>query len=124
MITPTYYDLPLSGTAMASTITSDAITLDRMASYSIQVVWSGGTAPVGTFKLQCSNDFPIATSGSQPFKPTNWTDVTSSPQAITGTPGSIVYDVTVMGYAWARLIYTPTSGSGTIAICRFNARGV
>lgn len=105
----------LSSASMGGNVTSTGIYLANIYAFSIQAVWSGGSSPVGTFKLQGSNDAGDAgqtTTGHQ--QPTNWTDITSSSQAITGTPGSALYDVTQCSYRWVRLVYTRTSGSATL----------
>lgn len=99
---------------MASNITSSGIDLISSYAYSIQANWTSGTSPVGTFKLQGSNDAGDTGSGQGVSQPTNWTDITNSPQAISGTPGSLLYDVTACGYRWVRLVYTATSGSATL----------
>lgn len=112
------------GQAMASSFTSDAVNLINQYAYSMQVTWSGGAAPVGTFKLQGSNDAGDNGPGQGVSAPTHFTDITNSPQVISGTPGSILYDVTECSYRWVRLVYTATSGSGTIASAVMNVKGV
>jgi hypothetical protein len=104
-----------------SSFSSDPQSLSRLYAYSMQIVWSAGSAPVGTFKLQGSDD-PGEDRSNQ--LPTNWTDITSSSQAISGTPGSILYDVVTCSYRWTRLVYTATSGSATVTSAQMNAKGV
>ena len=104
-------------------VTSTGIDLISGYAYSIQAYWTGGSAPVGTFKLQASNDPGDTGSGQGVSQPTHWTDVTSSSQAITGTPGSILYDVTECAYRWVRLVYTNTSGTATLN-ATINVKGV
>lgn len=118
--------LTLSSTAMTGTATLTSTGIDLISAYafSIQVTWSGGSATVGTFKLQASNDPGDNGSGQGVSQPTHWTDVTSSSQAISGTPGSIMYDVTECAYRWVRLSYTNTSGTGTIQTAVLNSKGV
>lgn len=109
----------LSSGDMTGDLTSTGIALNSTYAYSIQGIWSGGSAPVGTFKLQGSDDAGYA-GGAQP---TNWSDVTSSSQAISGTPGKILYDVTECSYRWVRLVYTHTSGSATLNVT-INTKGI
>lgn len=108
---------------MGANITSSGINLISIYAFSIQAVWSGGSAPVGVFKLQGSNDPGDNGSGQGVSQPTNWTDITSSPQAISGTPGSALFDVTECAYRWVRLVYTRTSGSATVNAI-MNVKGV
>lgn len=115
---------PIQGTSMASSFTTDPVNLISIYAYSIQVVWSSGTAPNGTFFLQGSNDSGDNGSGQAVTPPTNFTTITNSPQVISGTPGSILFDVTECSYRWVRLAYTAASGSATISDGTMNVKGV
>ena len=97
---------------MTTTINSLGIDLNQVVLYSIQAVFTG--SPVGTLKLQISNDIvnPIAT-GTQAVEVVNWTDYTGSSTPVT-TSGNFVWNCLDVGYRWVRLVYTPTSGSGTL----------
>jgi hypothetical protein len=112
------------GTSMTTSFISDPQNLVSIYAYSIQVVWSGGAAPVGTFSLQGSDDPGDIGSGQAVSLPVNWTNITSSPQAISGTPGSILYDVVECSYRWVRLVYTAVSGSATVTAATINVKGV
>lgn len=113
----------LTNVTMGANITSLGINLISIYAYSIQVVWSEGSAPIGTFKLQGSNDAGDNGSGQGVSQPTNWTNITSSPQDVSGTSGSLLYDVTECSYRWVRLVYTRTSGTAT-ASATINTKGV
>lgn len=115
---------PLVGINLSSSFTTDAVNLISIYAYSIQVSWSAGTSPVGSFSLQGSNDSGDLGSGQGVTKPVNFTTITSSPQAVSGTPGSILYDVTACSYRWVRLVYTAASGSAIISDATMNAKGV
>lgn len=109
---------------MANTITSDPIWLGHIANYSLQLVFTG--SPTGTFKLQISNDLGRPTAGDdgdRDYGITNWTDMTNSSQTISAA-GNHAYDVQNAGHRWVRLVYTPSGGSGTMTVYRFNAKGV
>lgn len=100
---------------MATTLTSAGIYLANVYAYSVQCTWSGGTSPAGTFKLQGSNDPGEAgTTTTGATQPTHWTDIGSSSQMVSATPGSVLYDVPQCGYRWFRLVYTADSGSATL----------
>lgn len=117
-------ELNLSGTAMAVGITSDPIWLGHIANYSLQIFFTG--APVGSFKLQLSDDLGYPNAAEEPNRDygiSHWTDITPSNQAILAA-GDHGYNVTNAGYRWVRLVWTPTSGSGTITSARMNVKGI
>ena len=73
-----------------------------MINYSIQAVWSAGATPVGSLKLQATNDG------------TNWVDIACSSTEVTGNTGSVMYAIAAHSYDQVRLYYTWTSGSATL----------
>lgn len=89
--------------SMGTSITSSSQNMQRVISYAVQVYWTG-TTPIGTFDLQASND------------DTNYTSLLSAPIAVTGNTGSIMIDVAKRGYGYIKVIYTRTSGTGTITV--------
>ena len=110
--------------SMAVTINFKPIWLGHIANYNIQVVFSG--APNGEFKLQVSNDEgqPAAQGDAQKYVGvTNWSDYSNSTQAISAS-GDHSYEVMESGHNWVRLVWTPTSGSGTILSARAYLKGV
>lgn len=108
---------------MSGDVTSSVINLMNNYAFSIQCIWSGGAAPIGNFKLQGSNDNADQNGINAIIVPTNWTDINSSVQPISGTPGSLLFDVTECSYRWARVVYLRTSGSGTLQ-ANLNTKGV
>lgn len=105
---------------MASSLSSIGIDLNQTVMYSIQAVFSG--SPVGTLKLQISNDIvpvaPVAGNpvGSNPAaNVVNWTDYTGSSTAVSAA-GNFVWNVFDVGYRWVRVVYTRSSGTGTLNI--------
>jgi len=113
----------IANQSMASSFNTTGINLISIYAYSIQAVWSGGSSPVGTFSLQGSNDAGDNGSGQGVSQPVNWSTITGSSQAISGTPGNILFDVTECSYRWVRLVYTATSGSGTVS-ATINTKGI
>lgn len=88
--------------------------------YSIQMVITGNIE--GTVKLQGSSDpVPDANFKVATFPVANWTDIDCSSKLITGA-GTLVYDVADVFYNWVRVVYTATSGTGTLTI-RLNTKG-
>lgn len=100
------------------------IWLGHIANFAIQLVFSG--APNGTFSLQVSND-----PGSTPYNQNpksyqnvvNWTDFDGSAQAIVEA-GDHTWAVQNAGYNWVRVVWTATSGSGTLTDARAYVKGV
>lgn len=116
--------LTLDSTNMASaTITSRGVWLGHIADFSIQLVFTG--APVGTFKLQASNDVGTEDKGGAGWSDTgvtHWTDLDSS-QAISAA-GDLMYNYRGAGFRWVRVVYTKTSGTGTITVAKANCKGI
>lgn len=93
---------PAAGTSLGASGNSSAGNISQVIGYSIQAVWSAGSTPVGVLKLQSSND------GS------NWNDISGATANVSGDTGSAMFNVTDAYYNQVRLVYTRTSGSGTI----------
>lgn len=99
------------------------IYLGNTVNYSIQLVFTG--SPVGTFKLQCSDDPGNPTlPGKQPQSDTvvHWTDITDSIQAITEA-GNHAWNVQNVGYLWVKVAYVRTSGTGALEVARMTIKG-
>lgn len=88
-----------SAQSMASSFNSNAFNLDRTPIFAIQAVYTG--SPVGTLKLQSSNDG------------TNWDDIAGSTVAVSAA-GSQTWNYTGAGFGKVRLVYTATSGTGSL----------
>lgn len=104
-------DLKLDGTDLSTDVESEGIFVERCTEYSIQLVFTG--TPVGEFKLQGSLD-----GGT----PSNWTDITGSEESVTEA-GDILWNAQGVGYRWVRLVYTSTSGTGTLTVYRSLCKG-
>jgi hypothetical protein len=101
------------------------IWLGHVALASIQLVFSG-SSPTGTFKLQASCDpgQPNAQSEAQQYSGvSNWTDISSSSQAVT-TSGNVIWNIADPGYQWVRVAWTATSGTGTVTKARSVTKGI
>ena len=111
-----FTDVPMTGT-----VASVAFPLAGIYAYSFQILCTG--SPVGTFHLEASN-YPGDQSGmtTKPPPDDQWTKITDSDEAITGTNPSILYDVTQASYRWVRLVYVHTSGVATMS-SNFNSKG-
>lgn len=103
-----------SGDMSQSTVTSLGLDMNQMVLASIQAVYTG--SPVGTLKLQISNDIVSAPPGggtNLASLVTNWSDYTGSSLSISAA-GDFTYNLLDIGYRWLRLVYTKSSGTGTI----------
>lgn len=105
----------------AGNLTSTAFWLDQVFIIAIQALFTGTAA--GTVKLQGSCDrgsvSPLNPAGGLGI--TTWTDIANSSTAVTGA-GSVTWNFTGVGYEWIRVVYTSSSGTGTMT-CTANAKG-
>ncbi len=108
-----------AGDMSAATITSAPTILQSLSKFSYEVSWSG-SSPVGILEVQISNSYSLNIDGTTHSAGT-WTsmpldvggsEVSSIP--IAGNADNGFIDITVQaGYA-VRLLYTKTSGTGTL----------
>lgn len=103
----------MSGT---STITSAPIPLDQIFGFAVQAYWTG--TPTGTIYLQASSQSPptqnqVANGG--PDNITLWDTITGSPYSISGTSGSYMWNVNLAFYRYVQLVYTNSSGTGSLS---------
>lgn len=97
----------ITACSMASNCNSTGVEISQIEDVSIQAVWTG-TAENGTFKVQGSNDLV-----NNPSLVTHWTDQTGSSQAISAD-GDFMWNVSLAPFRFIRLVYTASSGSGTL----------
>jgi len=93
---------------MSGNITSDEIDLSKVDGYAIQADYTG--SPTGDIKIQCS------VNGS------TWADYPSSEVAIPTATSPILWEITTAFYDKVRVIYTASSGSGTLNV-QINVKG-
>lgn len=108
-----------SGDLAEAALYSNPISLRHLSAFSVQLVATG--SPTGSFKLQMSNDNPDHTGNKYPTSTMNWTDLDGSSISIT-TSGNVGWNATGAGYLWLRVVWTKTSGTGSIT-GRFNGKG-
>lgn len=101
------FNLPVIGLTsgisgnMAASITSKTAYLDESAGFCAQAVFTG--SPVGTIKLQGSND-PVNLG---------YTDITDSITSISAA-GSYMINVEIPYYAYVQIVYSRASGTGAM----------
>lgn len=93
---------------------SSSVDSNQLFSCSAQVV-AAGSSPVGTVKLQFSNDLTIAGNLPMDFTPTNWSDIPNASVSVTDV-GVFAIAKTDLCYRWIRAKYTATSGTGTVTV--------
>jgi hypothetical protein len=101
--------------AAEATQTSEWIDVRQIFAGSIHVV-AAGTDPVGSVKVQVSND-----NVTPPQLPTNAVDLGSATVAVSAA-GQFLIPRLELSYGWLRVVYTKTSGTGTIT-AKLNAQG-
>lgn len=122
LVIPNAQASPASTGSMATSITSAPTIVRGVSQISYQVVWSAGSTPIGAISLQGSNDYSIDAMGNVKNAGTwttltfnyNGTPVSSVP--VTGNSGSGMIDIGSTGMYAMRIVYTRTSGSGTLAV--------
>lgn len=100
------------------------IWLGHCAMAAIQLVFTG--SPVGSFKLQASCDEPrdsATTPSLVAAGVTNWTDISGSSVSISAA-GDIMWNIENPGYNFIRVVWTRTSGSGSLTVARINVKGI
>ena len=105
----------LTAQSMTGSFNSSSIQLNTGTCISIQAVWSGGGSPVGSLKLQVSNDRGLQGGQQVSDSQASWTDVTSPAAiAVSGNAGSAFFDFQKTAAFAVRLVYTVTSGTATM----------
>lgn len=98
--------------SMASSITSIINETKLQDNVGIQLTWTG--APVGTFSVQISSNYAQDSMGNI-TNPGTWVNVPVSPPIVAvGAPDVAYIDLTDMSAFYTRLVYTATSGAGTL----------
>jgi hypothetical protein len=98
----------VTGASLAADYTSPEINVDHIGMMGIQLVFTG--TPTGTFKLQGSV-VVYEDSGTV----NTWTDVADSSQAVSAA-GNHMWNFTDIGFNRLRVVYTRTSGTGSLDI--------
>jgi hypothetical protein len=107
--------------AMAGNLTSKISNLEFIKYVTYGISWSG-TSPVGVLTVEVSNDYEVNNAGgvvnagtwnALPFSDATGAIVTSV--AISGNSGNGAISIGPTSYAFIRLVYTASSGTGTIS---------
>lgn len=102
---------------MSASFNSQPYSVENLSHGSIQAIWATVTAPVGTFKLQVSNNAfknNVGTDDSNNWNTgATWEDMPGSSVDAGGAAGHHMWELWKCGYEAIRIVYTRTSGSGT-----------
>lgn len=112
----TYGPYPLlSAGSMAATISTNGADVSSLPYGAVEFVYTG--TPTGTIKIEGSIDnVPSASSV------VTWYDTGVSVTGPSGSAGSQLVSMTLMGYKWLRATYTRVSGTGALTV-NFFAKG-
>lgn len=118
LVVPTYVvagNSGVSGDMSQATVISKPTITQLLSMISYDISWSG-TVPVGVITVQVSNSYSQNGDGSV-RNAGNWTTLTlSAATNVSGNTGNGFIDVdATAGYA-IRLVYTKTSGTGTLSV--------
>lgn len=101
-----------AGDMSTASLISSVTNIQYMDNICIELVFTG--SPVGTFAVQGSADYDQDAQGVV-LNAGNWVALTLSPSpAATGSANSILIDMNQLSFPWMRVVYTKTSGTGTL----------
>ncbi len=101
---------------MSTSLTSDVTIIQNLSMISYSCAWSAGSTPVGAITVQVSNDYSQNADGSVRNAGT-WNTVTlSTATNVSGNTGNGFIDIDAIAAFAIRLVYTRTSGSGTLNV--------
>ncbi len=109
----------VAGDMSAATVTSTATILQSITSLNYAVTWTG-TTPIGVLAVQASDDYQangdhVINAGTWNPVPLNLAGASVMSIPITGNTGKGMIDIDGIAAYAVRLLYTKTSGTGTVA---------
>lgn len=90
--------------SMGANVIGIPFRIEEYTIYCMQPSWTG--APVGSLKIQGSLDFE---------EPYTWIDLPEGTVNVNG-PGSTLFNYSQVGWLSTRMIYTRSSGSGSLTV--------
>lgn len=96
-----------SGDMSTATVTSTTVDVGRTSQYSVQGVYTG--SPNGSLQINVSNDYPCGGA-------TNWTLAPTTAAVAIAAAGNTMWNVTYGNYNCLQVVYTKTSGTGTLNV--------
>lgn len=102
----------LSAVSMGGNILSHAQEVLLQDNTGIQLIWTG--SPVGVFSIQVSTSYQQTPNGNV-LVPGTWSDLPlSSVISAAGSADNAYIDINQLGANWYRIVYTRTSGTGSL----------
>lgn len=102
----------ITAASMAGNVTSTVTNIQFLDNIAVQLNFTG--TPVGTFTVQVSADYAQDDLGNV-TNSGNWIPITLNPvPSAAGTADQIFIDLNQLAAPWIRVVYTRTSGSGTL----------
>lgn len=98
----------LNNVDISTTKTSSGIQTLNSDNIGIQVIWTG--TPTGTLSVQASNTASLGADGT--VSGGTWSNYTATVPTIAGSAGNGLINLNQFPFAFMRLIYTASSGSG------------
>lgn len=97
---------------MAGNVTSVVSNIEFLDNIGIQLVFTG--SPVGTFTVEISADHAQDQNGNVSVAG-NWVAIDLDPVPVAaGSADVIAINIDLMSFPWMRVVYTRTSGTGTL----------
>lgn len=104
-----------AGDMSLASLTSKVTVLQTDDQVAYQLVWSG-TSPVGAAKIQGSLDY-LPGNGGVVLNAGNWVDIPVAPALnVSGNTGSLLALLQLVAFPYIRLVYTKTSGIGSLNV--------
>ena len=119
LVIPSAQGSPANGQSMAASITSAPTILQSLTKLSYSVSWTG-TSPVGTLKVQVSNDYTVQAQGGvtggtwNTLPPLNLAGASVTSIPVSGNTGNGFIDIESLSGGAVQLVYTFTSGTGVL----------
>lgn len=102
---------------MSANITSSVTNILGLDNIAYQANVTNGSSPVGTLTAQVSLDYAADSQGNV-TNAGNWTNIQTAPgtdlSLSVTTNGTYTLNLAAIAAPWIRLVYTKTSGSGTM----------
>lgn len=117
-VSPPYQNFTSASMTGTATLTSSVTNILYRDNISIELDWTG--TPTGTFFIEGSNSYNpgIPQAGGGPDGPAStgtWTALTLSPNPVAGGSASnLLINLDDLAFAWIRVRYTNSAGSGTL----------
>ena len=106
------FDKKFNTVNLSGSFNSEQISVANFFHFSLMLKWTG--TPTGVFKLQGSNDDSTVE---------DWEDITGSNFSTLGAAGQVVFNYDTAPFRWLRVVYTFTSGTGTLIKANLTQKG-